>query len=52
VAYTKKVRLWSKLHALELLGKHLRLFTDVIRHEEDLRDRIKEARKRVQGISS
>lgn len=28
IGYTKKLRLWDKIRSLELLGKHLKLFTD------------------------
>lgn len=28
IGYTKKLRFWDKIRALELLGRHLRLFTD------------------------
>jgi len=30
IGYTKKVRLWEKTKALELLGKHLKMWTDKI----------------------
>lgn len=33
IGYTKKVKLWDKLKALELLGKHLKLFTEKHEHE-------------------
>lgn len=36
IGETKKIRFWDKNRALELLGKHLELFTDKIRHEMDL----------------
>jgi len=49
IGYTKKIRLLDKIRALELLGKHLKLFTDV--HEipglENLAEQIKAARKRA-----
>jgi phage terminase small subunit len=30
--YTKKVKFWPKVQALELLGKHLKLFTEKVEH--------------------
>lgn len=33
VGYTTKVKFWDKPRSLELLGKHLKLFTDVVKHE-------------------
>jgi phage terminase small subunit len=32
IGYTKKVKFWDKPKALELLGKHLKLFTDKVEH--------------------
>lgn len=32
VGYTRKVKFWDKKGALELLGKHLKLFTDKVEH--------------------
>ena len=32
VGYTKEVKLWNKNHALELAGKHNKLFTDKVEH--------------------
>jgi phage terminase small subunit len=46
---TKKLRFWPKDRALEMLGKHLKLFTEVHEHRfgVGLADRVKEARERV-----
>ena len=33
VGFTRKVKFWDKTRSLELLGKHLKLFTDVVKHE-------------------
>lgn len=30
IGNTKKIRLWDKLRALEMLGRHLKMFTDVV----------------------
>lgn len=51
VGVTRKVKLWDKLKALEMLGKHLKLFTDVHEHHvtADLADRLKAARERAKG---
>lgn len=32
IGFTKKVKFWDKPRALELLGKHLKLFTDRVEH--------------------
>jgi phage terminase small subunit len=32
IGWTKKLRLWDKPKALELLGRHLRMFTDKLEH--------------------
>lgn len=49
IGYTKRIKFSDRLQALELLGKHLKLFTEV--HEvtglENLAERMKAARKRV-----
>ena len=49
VQYTVRIKLWSKVESLELLGKHMKLFTD--RMEIDVSDnlaaRMKEARERT-----
>lgn len=49
VGYTKKVKLWNKNHALELLGKHLSLFIDKIEVSGniELAERIAKARSRL-----
>lgn len=44
---TKKLKLWDKTRALEMLGKHLKLLTDKVEHRhsfEDLTDEQLEAR--------
>jgi hypothetical protein len=33
IGYTKKVKFWDKTKSLELLGKNLKIFADVTRHE-------------------
>jgi phage terminase small subunit len=35
VGWTKKVRFWDKPRGLEMLGKHLKLWTDVVDHRID-----------------
>ena len=49
VIYLKKLKTCGKEKALELLGKHLKLFTEKVEHSVggDLADAIKAARKRV-----
>jgi phage terminase small subunit len=32
IGFTKKVKFWDKVKSLELLGKHLKLFTDKVEH--------------------
>lgn len=32
IGFTKKVRFWDKTKALEMLGRHLRMFTDKMEH--------------------
>jgi phage terminase small subunit len=46
---TKKLRFWPKDRALELLGKHLKLFTDVHEHHlgKGLAERMQKARQRA-----
>lgn len=46
---TRKLRFWPKDRALELLGKHLKLFTEVVEHKglEGLAEKIREGRLRV-----
>lgn len=33
IGYAKKIKMWDKPKALELLGRHLKLFTDVLEHK-------------------
>lgn len=49
VGYTKKVKLWDKTKALELLGRWRKLFTDKIEinDKSSLADRLKRARERA-----
>jgi phage terminase small subunit len=53
VGVTKTVKLWNKVGALELLGKHLKLFTEVVEIEnaKGLADRLNAAIKRVESAS-
>lgn len=48
IGYTKKIKSWDKVKALELLGKHLKLFTEKIEFEDKtgLAERLAKARKR------
>lgn len=48
---TKKVKLWDKKGSLELLGRHLKLFTDVVEVKDvtPISDRMKKARERAKG---
>ena len=34
VGFTKKVKFWPKVQALDLLGKHLKIFTEVHEHRD------------------
>lgn len=47
IGYTKKVKFWDKTKALELLGKHKKLFTDKVEHSGKLtlEDLLDESRK-------
>lgn len=51
VGFTKKVRLWDKRAALELLAKYLKLLTDKVEIDisDDLASRLDNARKRAHG---
>lgn len=51
VGWTKKVRFWDKNRALELLGKHFKMYTDKVEMDvrSNLADRLKKARERVNG---
>lgn len=46
---TKKIKFWSKPQALEMLGRHLKLFTEVIEHRSlaNLEERMRKARARA-----
>lgn len=48
---TKKVKLWDKKGSLELLGRHLKLFTDVVEVKDvtPISDRMKKARERAKA---
>lgn len=47
IGWLKKIKLWSKDKALENLGRHFKLFTDVVRVEGGLAEKLKKARERV-----
>ena len=49
IGYTKKIKIDSRLKALELLGKNKKLFTDILKVDgiEDLAEQMKAGRKRV-----
>jgi phage terminase small subunit len=36
IGYTKKIKFWPKTHALELMGKHKKLFTEKVEHSGTL----------------
>lgn len=46
--FTRKVKFWDKPKTLEALGRHLKLFTDVVEHraDDELAQIIREARER------
>lgn len=46
---TKKLKLWDKTKALEMLGKRFKMFTDVVQHDvsDGLAERLDRARKRM-----
>lgn len=48
IGWAKKVKLWDKNKSLELIGRHLKMFTDVVEHKglEGLGERLDAARKR------
>jgi phage terminase small subunit len=47
VGFIKKIKFWDKNIALTNMGRHYKLFTDVVEQRGDLASRIAEARKRV-----
>ena len=49
IVTVRKIRFWDKTKGLELLGKHLKLFTEIHEHRlgKDLSDRLQKARNRV-----
>lgn len=49
IGYAKKIKLCDKTKSLELLGKHLKMFTDVTEHRagESLAEALKQARQRT-----
>lgn len=52
IGHTKKVKLWDKTKALELLGRHLKLFTDKIevKADESLAELMRKARERSREV--
>lgn len=53
VVLRTKVKLYDKIKALELLGKHLKLYTEKIEHSglEGLAEKIAAVRKRKSGVA-
>lgn len=51
IGITSKVKFWDKPRCLEILAKHFKLLTDVVKHEglEDLAEKIAAARQRRQA---
>jgi phage terminase small subunit len=47
IGYTKKVKFWSKEKCLELMGKHKKMFTDVLEVKGDLYEKVAKARARI-----
>ena len=49
IGMTKKVKMWDKNKGLEMLGKHLKMFTDILEIKDvtPLADRMKQARERA-----
>lgn len=49
IGYTKKIKLWSKTQALDMLGKHKKLFTDRVELDvsDNLAEKIAAARARA-----
>jgi phage terminase small subunit len=47
--FTKKLKLWDKTKAAEMLGKYLKLWVDKVEHDftDGLADRLEKARQRV-----
>lgn len=52
IGFTKKIKLWDKMRALELLGKNLALFTEKVEHTGTLtlNDLILESMKPKSGV--
>ncbi len=51
IGETRELKLWNKPEALELLGRHLKLFTDKVEHSfaDGLSEKLIKARKRRNG---
>lgn len=51
VGEIRKVKFWDKKGSLDLLGRHLKLFTDVLEVKDvtPMADRMKQARERAKG---